>query len=155
MFLQSIEYAAADAYEQVVATGKLADDVLHVVAAFGEHHRQHGESFGGLTGGTGRGESNQSFAGELKDDIERAADQTALLRVLFDLENRLAATATASLGEIVGLDGSATMASIQPIEGRHAVVLGQTLELDPGEYLVVFQSDEDALTVNQYPLSER
>ena len=48
---------------------------------------------------------------------------------LFELETAAATTYTAGLGEIIGTDPAAIVASIQPIEARHAAVLGEALDL--------------------------
>ena len=47
------------------------------------------------------------------------------------------------------------VSSILPIEARHAVVLGQALDLNLDDYSPVFETTDDAVTIEQYPIVER
>ena len=67
----------------------------------------------------------------------------------------LAASYTQLLGQLKGTDGVALIASIQPIEARQAVVLGQAIGAAPTELMPVLEGDEAGATVftpSQYPV---
>jgi hypothetical protein len=154
-FAQTLELALVEVYGAALATGKLAEDVLPLVAAFRDHHLQHGQAYAGPAGKAALNVANAGLVDEYVPRIEGAADQAAVLTVLFELENSAAASYTGALAEVRGLDAAATMANILPIESRHAVVLGETLGLDLDEYVPSFEDPEKGFDPDQYPVSER
>ena len=154
-FAQTLELALVEVYGAALATGKLAEDVLPVVAAFRDHHLQHGQAYAGLAGKAALNTANAGLVDEYVPRVEAAADQAAVLTVLFELENAAAASYTGALAEVRGLNAAATMANILPIESRHAVVLGETLGLDLDEYVPSFEDPEKGFDPDQYPVSER
>jgi hypothetical protein len=154
-FAQSLELAAVQAYETVLGTGILAAEVQALAAEFASHHSQHGQAFAGLAGKAGTATANQSLIAQFGPLISAAKTQVELLTLLFNLENVTASTYTAALGQLTGTDGAAVVASIQPIESRHALVLGQVAELDPSKYLIPFLKPDDAVTPADYPIIAR
>ena len=154
-FAQTLELALVEVYGAALATGKLAEDVLPVVAAFRDHHLQHGQVYAGLAGKAALNTANAGLVDDFVPRVERAADQAAVLTVLFELENSAASSYTAALAEVRGLNAAASMANILPIESRHAVVLGETLGLDLDEYVPSFEDPEKGFDPAQYPVSER
>jgi hypothetical protein len=154
-FAQSLELALVQAYEAVVGTGILAADVQTLAAEFASHHSQHGQAFAGLAGKAGTATANQSILAKFGPLVASAKTQVELLTLLFDLENTTASTYTAALDQLTGTDGAAVVASIQPIESRHALVLGQVAELDPSKYLIPFLKPDDAVTPADYPIIAR
>ena len=89
-FAQTLELALVEVYGAALATGKLAEDVLPVVAAFRDHHLQHGQAYAGLAGKAALNTANAGLVDEYVPRVEAAADQAAVLTVLFDLENSAA-----------------------------------------------------------------
>jgi hypothetical protein len=154
-FAQTLELALVEVYGAALATGKIADDVVPVVAAFRDHHLQHGQEYAGLAGKAALNTANAGLVDEYVPRVEAAADQAAVLTVLFELENSAAASYTGALADVRGLNAAATMANILPIESRHAVVLGETLGLDLDEYVPSFEDPEKGFDPDQYPVSER
>ena len=84
-----------------------------------------------------------------------ARTEPAIHRAMYELETSLAASYSAVLGMLKGTDGAALVASIQPVEARHAVVLGQVLDLDDEELMPVLEGDEPGVTLftlSDYPV---
>ena len=84
-----------------------------------------------------------------------ARSEPAIIRAMYELESSLAASYSSVLGNLQGTDGAALVASIQPIEARQAVVLGQALHLPNEELMPVLEGDEPGATVltpAQYPV---
>ena len=78
-----------------------------------------------------------------------------MLGVAFDLENAAAATYGLALGALVGTNAAALVASIQPIEARHAVVLGDVLGKPLNVQVPEFQPSDTkggAIDPASYPL---
>ena len=151
-FAQSIELAAAQLYSQAVPV--LGEELQPTVAVFRRHHQAYGEQIGALLGRRAPGVANQTLVSELTPAFG-ARSETAVLRAAHELENSLAASYTQLLGELKGTDGVALIASIQPIEARQAVVLGQAIGAAPTELMPVLEGDEAGATVftpSQYPV---
>jgi hypothetical protein len=150
VFAQSLELAAVEAYGAAAATGLISDAVLPVALAFRSHHLEHANAFVGLAR-RALGQPNPAILEVFGPQIAAAANEEELLSIAFNLENAAAATYIAALGQIEGTRGAEVVASIQPIESRHAVVLGQVLGLDAAEYLPAFQTTDDALDPDDFP----
>jgi rubrerythrin len=150
-FAQSLELAAVAVY--ALAAPKLTDATIAKVAAtFAQHHKEHASALNGLAAKAAPGVANAALVKKFTQALAAAKDQAAALKVAFDVENAAAATYQAALGTLVGIDGAALVASIQPIESRHAVVLGQVLGLNMADYLPTVQATSDALDASAYPI---
>ncbi len=153
-FAQSLELAAVQAY--VLAAPKLAGSgVLPIALAFAGHHEQHAQAFAGLAGKAALGIANQSILAVFGPLIEAARTETEVLKIAFDLETTAASTYVAVLGQLEGTNPATTVASILPIEARHAVVIGQALELPLDEISPSFETPDDGVTPSEYPIVAR
>jgi Ferritin-like domain len=151
-FGQSLELAAAQLYDQAVPT--LTGDVADVATAFRAHHQSYAEQLGGLLGRRAPGVANRTLVQE-RTAAFGARSVPAIVRAMYQLEISLAASYSAVLGQLKGTDGAALVASIQPIEARHAVVWGQNLGLPDEDLMPLLEGDEpDAtlLTPSLYPI---
>jgi rubrerythrin len=150
-FLQSVELAAVTVYG--LATTKIKDETVAKVAAiFAQHHKEHAAALGAIAAKAAPGTANAALVKAFTENLNSAKDQNGTLKIAFDLENAAAATYAAALGTIVGTDPAALMASILPIESKHAVVLGQALGLDLATYAPTIQATDAALTTSSYPI---
>lgn len=150
-FAQSVELAAVAVYG--LAAPKLSDaTVAKVAATFAQHHKEHAGALNGLAAKAALGRPNAALVKKFTQAMAGAKDQNAALKVAFDLENAAAATYEAALGSLVGTDPAALVASILPVESRHAVVLAQVLGLNMADYIPKVQSTGDALDVHTYPI---
>ena len=153
-YAQSLELAAVEAYK--LAAPKLAGSaVLPVAVTFAAHHEQHAQAFGGLAGKAALGIANQSIIEAFGPRLESARTEAEVLRIAWELETAAASTYVAVLGEIESTNSAATIASIQPIEARHAAVIGQALELPLSELAPAFVSADDAALPADYPIIAR
>jgi hypothetical protein len=152
-FVQTLELAAAELYSQALPTIPQAQ--REVPAAFLLNHQNYGEQLGAMLGRHAPGIANATLVSE-RSAAFGARSIPAVLRAMYDLEDSLAASQAALLGELVGTDGAALIASILPIEARQAVVLGQSLNIADEELMPLFEGDEPGATVltpAQYPVA--
>jgi hypothetical protein len=153
-FIQSLELALAQLYTTAIATTLFSDAVAVVVAEFGSHHRQHGQLMAGMAGKAALGIANETLLAKYTPVIQAAKSEADLLQVCFTIETAAAASYTAVLGQIVGTDPAARLSSIGPIEGRHAVVIGEALGLTLPDYLVAFEPTNLAISPFDYPIQQ-
>jgi hypothetical protein len=151
-FAQSLELAMSDVYRAAIAGGKLSEEQAVVAGEFQRHHREHAQSFAGLSGRAALGIANRALAAEFVPRVEAAADEAALLTLLYDLENKATASYTAVLGQVQGVNGAALVGSIQLIESRHALVLGQAAGMPIDEIVPPFETTSDAADPDSYPI---
>ena len=153
-FAQSLELAAVQVYVAAAATGKLAPGVVAVATTFGRHHREHAQAIAGLAGKAATGVANPKLVKEYGAKVAAAKSQDDLLTIAFQLETAAASTYAYALTAILGTNPAATIASIQPIEARHAVVLGQALGRPLIDLAPSFESNalRDAIDPTKYPV---
>jgi hypothetical protein len=152
-FVQTLELAAAELYSQALPTIPQAQ--REVPAAFLLNHENYGEQLGAMLGRRAPGIANATLVSE-RAAAFGARSIPAVLRAMYDLEDSLAASQAALLGELVGTDGAALIASILPIAARQAVVLGQSLNIADEVLMPLFEGDEPGATVltpAQYPVA--
>jgi len=150
-FAESIELVAVAAYE-LAARGRAADVVMRSAAAFADQHREHARAFGDMAAEAATAEPNRELGGDLRRQLREAKEERAALRVLFELEERLAATHLAALGILESLDALRLTAAVLPVETRHAVGLGLVLDARTSELLPAFESTDAAADAEQFPV---
>jgi hypothetical protein len=151
-FAQTIELAAVQLYDEALAV--LTEPVKSIAVVFRSHHQAYGEQLGGQLGRRAPGVANRTLVSE-RTAAFGARTEPAIHQAMYELETSLAASYSAVLGTLKGTDGAALVASIQPVEARHAVVLGQILELDDEELMPVLEGDEAGVTLftlSAYPV---
>jgi hypothetical protein len=154
-FAQSVELAVVQAYGVAVASTVLSAKVADIARSFQNHHLDHAQSYAGMAGKAATGVANQTLLSTFGPKLQSASSEAALALVLFQAEMVLTATYTAALAQITGTNPAALVASIQPIEARHAVVLGEALNLSIDDYSPVLESTSTAITPAQYPIVQR
>jgi rubrerythrin len=154
-FAQSVELAAVQAYGLALASTLLSADVAAVALAFQNHHRDHAQAFAGMAGKAATGVANQSLLTAFSPQFQTASTEAGILQATMAIETAAASTYTAGLAQIMGTDPAYLVGSILPIEARHAVVLGQALNLDLDAYSPVFETTANALSPAQYPIVEK
>jgi hypothetical protein len=152
-FIQSLELGLVSLYQTAIATLKLTPANIEIVNAFGDHHRQHGQIMAAMAGKAALGVANRTFVQKYGPQIQAATDEKGVLQICFQLETAAAASYVSVLGQIVGTDASARLASIAPIESRHAVVFGEALGLDLRAYQPAFEDVSLAVSPFDYPVS--
>jgi hypothetical protein len=153
-FVQSLELTAVAAYGIALDSKKLSDVTAGLAQIFQAHHRQHAQATGSLAGPAAPNIANASLVAEFGPQFQAAATEKDLLQLAFEVENAAAATYAAALAQITGTDPAAVLASILPIESRHAVVLGQAIGLDVGAMSPAVENIKNAATPAKYPIEK-
>jgi hypothetical protein len=152
-FAQSLEFAAAVLYGQALPS--LSEEMSLEATVFRRHHQAYGEQIGALLGRQAPGVANRTLVDDRTSSFSAGAEP-AVLRAAYDLESSLAATNTVLLERLRGTDGLTLIASIQPIEARQSVVLGQAVGLSTEELLPVLEGEEpgaEIFTATQFPIA--
>ncbi len=152
---QSLELAAVAVYDAALAGKRLSDKVVPAAALFRRHHIDHAEAIGALAGKSARGIANPGLVKAFGPKVANATSEAEVLGIAFDLENAAASTYGLALGVLLGTNASALVASIQPIEARHAVVLGDVLGKSLNAQVPQFQASDTkggAIDPAAYPL---
>lgn len=133
----------------------LSEPVVEVLRVFGSHHAQQATGLNGLLA-TANDQANATLVAEVRGSLGTAADEAAVLTLLRELEERIAATHLQALADLEDANDAKLVATALPVVGQHAVVLGQIgpspvplEELVPEE-----QTTEGALTEADYPAGE-
>lgn len=154
-FAATVELAAIEAYDTVLrrAESKVitVDDSTALVArAFREHHRSYAEALKALIGPGAPKTANKAVLAEFSAALT-SSDPAVALGAAAQLENIATATHGSLVGQLVGTDGAALVASIMVIEARQATVLQSLLgdNSAPGSGLEDLSS---ALTPDKYPV---
>ena len=151
---QSLELAAVEAYGLASASGKLSANVGTIVSVFQRHHREHAQAIGGLASKAALGKANKAILALFGPKFAAAKDERELLTLAMSVENAAAATYAGLIAKLDGTNPAALVASILPIEARHAVVLGQAISAPIDAYLPVREGagDTSALDPAKYPI---
>lgn len=130
----------------------LAEPVVEVLRVFGSHHSQQASAMnGGLEVVVEA--PNATLLTEVRSALSSATDEAAVLELLRDLSERIAATHLQALGDIEDSTDAQLVATALPIVAQHAVVLG-TVAQDPvplEELIPEEQTTDGALTEAEYP----
>ena len=153
-FAESVELAAVEAYKAAAASGKVTTQaVLDAATMFAGHHTEHAAAFGSAAGSAASKKPNPKLLAAVAGQLSSAADEKAVIKIAFDLEQAAAATYLFALGALTSAAALQLTASILPVEAQHAVVLGQVLALDAGMYLPTFETQDAAVNPSDYPIA--
>jgi hypothetical protein len=153
-FVQSLELTAVAAYGIAIDSKKLSSAAGSLATIFQAHHRQHAQAVGSLAGAAAPNVANASLVAVFGPKFQSAAAEKDLLELAYEVENAAAATYAAALAELTGTDPAAVLASILPIEARHAVVLGQAIGLDVATLTVSVEDVSKAATPAKFPIEK-
>ncbi len=153
-FIQSLELTAVAAYEIAIGAKKLGDTAAGIAAIFQAHHRQHAQTTGSLAGPAAPNVPNASLMAAFGPQFRSAAAEKDLLSLAYQVENAAAATYAAALAQITGTDPAAVLASILPIESRHAIVLGQAIGIEVRDLVPTIENVKNAATPEKYPIEK-
>jgi hypothetical protein len=120
LFVAGIEAAVVDVYRVLLDRATLPADQRDIVIVLAQHHDEHCLALAAV------GQQPRS-AVERNEQLYAELNQTVLgddpMMAIYGVEERLTATHLASLGVLETTDAAAAVASILPIEARHAVVV--------------------------------
>jgi hypothetical protein len=120
-----------------------------VLEVFRGHHKAYAASLSGLLGRNAPNMPSQ----KLLDTLSKSADDEPLAR-LAQLEQTLSSTHTTLLGALEATDGAALIASIIPVEARHAAVLGAASGLGLADLIPASGIDDLSLALSPEDLIE-
>jgi hypothetical protein len=131
----------------------LAEPIVEVLREFGAQHAGQAAGLGSLLPEP-VAVPNATLLVEVRSQLDGAADQTAVLGVLRDLDERIAATHLAALAQLGDVNDAKVVAAALPVVGQQAVVLGSlaTPPVEIDALVPVEQSTEGALTPEAYPV---
>lgn len=120
LYVAGLEAAVVDVYRLALELQSVPAELVDTVLVLAQHHDEHAAALAAIAA-TARSavERNESLHDELRQSVLGDDPRGAILAV----EQSLAATHLASLGELESTDAAAAVASILPVEARHAVVL--------------------------------
>jgi hypothetical protein len=145
--LSSVEAAAVVAYTRVLDAGLLATPRARDLGTlFRSHHREHAELFERTTadlGGRAFTDPNPVVVQQLQPALDGLSDETAALRLAFDVESILADTYQATTGSFADKSFNVAAMSVGGAEARHAAALAPSIGLAPAPQ--AFESPERAV----------
>jgi hypothetical protein len=154
-FAQSIELAVVKVYQAAIDSSRLSSAVAGIATLFQSHHLAHANAVASLAGRFAPGRANAALLVKVNPKLSTTNTEADWLKVAFDLETAAAATYTFALGAIAGTDPAALVASIQPIEARHAMVFGDALGVPINQLVPSFEPSDakgGALSPTDYAL---
>jgi hypothetical protein len=153
-FAQSIELALGQTYAAIAATGRVTTaPAVEATAAFAAHHEEHARALGPVAGNRATSVPNRRLVDRFRTRIQRAADESALLEIALELENRTSSTYLFALSALEATEALRVSASILPVESQHAVALATLLGKPPGDTFPTFETQDQALKPDQFPVS--
>jgi hypothetical protein len=146
-----LEAAASQACGQAVARRLLGAIDSENVRIFGDHHLAHANSLVEVAGsGEANIEPNAALLAELTAGIAGADDANALLVLMHELEEQLAATHQVLLGQLESNPAATAVGRVLPIDAQQATVMGQALDLPIADWLPNTQTTVGALDLAAY-----
>lgn len=121
LFGQSVELAAVQAYTVALSKGLLTSATEETARVFRRHHAEHAAALATFAPDAVVENPNAKLLAELGPKVQGATTVQALAEVLMDIEDGAAATYQFAMGEIEGWKVAAAAATIEPVEGQHAV----------------------------------
>ncbi len=119
-FAETLELAARNLYDVVLATKDFDDNERAVLATIREAHEAYATSLSAELGRLAPQEVNPIF-----DDLKSSfsGDKSSVLDAAYSIESTAVATHTEILSKLQGTDGASLVASILIVEARHGTVL--------------------------------
>lgn len=127
-FAQSVEITARDLYRKALDAGS-GDEHEASLVAIAAHHDSYAQAISAVIGTAAPQDRNDDVFGLLGSRFAGITRQTALAG--HELENQLVVTHRSLLANLVGIEGSALVASIMITEARHAAALAAIAGLSP------------------------
>ena len=153
-FAQSIELALVEGYAAIRATGKVATTAaVDATSSFAAHHEEHARALGVAAAASATNAPNRRLLNGVRRQIQKAADESALLDIALTLENQAASTYLFALSALEATETLQLPASILPVEAQHAVALATLLQKSAEETFPTFQTQDQALKPDEFPVS--
>lgn len=142
VFSQSVEIAAYQLYNRAKDL-PFSDDQRQVVEVVRQSHLAYAQALSGLLGREADNETDQELLDTMTPLFTRDVD--TMLQAAYDLESTLVATNVSLIGQLVGTNGAAMLATFVTVEGRNGTVFADLMGSDDLNVLLV-DNEADALT---------
>jgi hypothetical protein len=153
-FLQSVELAGVAGYATALDTRVLGPEAVETLRTFQHYHRDHAQAFGALLDTSVQvSVPNPGVTAPLVASISSAADEEGVLRALYGYEESAAATLLRSLGLAESWLVAGPIATILPIDGMQAVVLGAMADVPESEWMPAFGTVDGAFQPAAQPVA--
>jgi Ferritin-like domain len=153
VFSQTLELALVAIYDAAITGGRLDPAHSALATLFRSHHLEHSQAIASAAGKSSKNLANKAVVRKFVSLVGAATDQNGVLLALFHAETAAAATYGQALGQLKATDSASTVASIYPVEQRHAAVLARAVGLNPADYLLPFDGDTKlALAPSSYAI---
>lgn len=155
----TLEYAASQLYEDARGKGSFDEATTNRIVQFGPNHQTHGDSIADMLTTLSTDETfdvtslqvpNAKLYKTFHDRLDAAADATAALGVLQDLESTLAATLQVMVTTMTEASDARFTASIQMVDAQQEVVLARLLSRPLAQYTPTAEPTEGALSPEAY-----
>jgi hypothetical protein len=145
-FAEGLEWGLVELYGVALDNPVLDSQVAQLARTFQGHHRDHAGRFVLLRDGDvlEEGQPDAALVAEYEPRIADAATLVDAVQALYELEEGAAATYTEALGQLDSVATAQPVATILPIEGQHAVALGEILQLPVEEWMPALQTTDDS-----------
>lgn len=157
LFAQSVELAAVAAYDLALGKGVLQSGVEETARVFRRHHADHARALSTFTPDAVVETPNAKLVAELGPKVQGATTVEAIAEVLMGIEDGAAATYQFAMGEIEGWKVAAAAATIEPVEGQHAVAWSTVVTPDADAwakeittYVPTFQTTSGGFEPSKY-----
>jgi hypothetical protein len=137
-FAHGVELAARDLYRDAVDAG-VEDDIVPVLQS---QHQAFADILLAILGTRAVNQPDNDFYQEFAAAFA-VADMSTLVTGAYELESTLVATHTALLGELEGIDGARTIASIITPEAQACTVLAD-IAGNSDDFVALFDNDATA-----------
>lgn len=135
--LEGMELAAQQALTAAVGRRVLNASETELVRMFAAHHYEHGLALAKAAGRTAQtiGQASQQVLASVTGPIQGAATAQALVTVLYQFEERLAATHQVALATIATPAAAGVVGQCLAVDAQQAATLGQDLSLPLADWL--------------------
>jgi hypothetical protein len=145
--LSSVEATAVVVYTRSIDAGLLTTPTASELGTlFRSHHREHAELFARTTadlGGRPFTDPNPVVMQQLQPALDSLGDETAALRLAFDVETILADTYQATMGTFADKSFNVSAMSVGGAEARHAAAIAPSIGQAPAPQ--AFETTEQAV----------
>lgn len=119
---------------------------------FAEHHRAHAAAAAVASGRPAVAAPNRDLEAQTLAGITAAKTEVEALGALYELEEHSAATYQYLLEHLVSTAAIGHVATVSPVEGQHAVVLGLLLHKEPKVLAPPFQTHDGRYDTSRFPV---
>lgn len=143
-FAQTFELTARDVYQAALDAGLAEGEYADLFVTVRENHEEYGNVLSGILGVDAPQRRDDALYEQLVADFQ-SGDPATVAEAGYTLESTAIATHDELIGQLVGLDGIAALASFVVVEARHLTALGHVAGMG-NDLDALLASDAEPLT---------